>query len=64
MVIVVSLAECDEGGENVIFGGMSVVEGLITKPMGKRVDTESGMVNKDKSTDTGEVKSTSPITPE
>jgi hypothetical protein len=64
MIIVVSLAKSDKGSEDVIFGRMSIIERLISKIMSKRVDTESGMVNKDKSTNPGKVKSTSPISPE
>lgn len=64
VVVVVSLAESDKGGEDVISRGMSIVKGLVTKPVGKRVDAEGGVVDKDETGDSGVVETPSPITPE
>ena len=63
MVVVVSFTKSDECGEDVVSWGMSVIERLIAEPVGKRVDAERSVVDKDKSADTGIVKSTSPVTP-
>jgi hypothetical protein len=43
--------------------GMSVVKGLVAEPVGKGVDAEGGVVDKDETADTGVVEPTSPITP-
>jgi len=63
VVVVVSFAESDECGEDVVSWGMSVIERLIAEPVGKRVDAECSVVDKDESADSGVVKSTSPVTP-
>jgi len=63
VVVVVSLAESDKGGDDVVFGRVSVVEGLVAEPVGKRVDAEGGVVDKDKSADTSVDESASPVTP-
>ena len=63
VVVVVSFTESDECGDDVVSWGMSVVEGLIAEVVGKGVDAECGMVDKDESADTGVKESTSPVTP-
>ena len=42
MEVVVAFAEGDQGGEDMIPGRVAVIKGLITKPMGKRVNAECG----------------------
>jgi hypothetical protein len=63
VVVVVSFAECDKSGDDVVAGRMSVVKGLVTEIVCKRVDTECGVVNKDESANSGVEESTSPIPP-
>jgi hypothetical protein len=41
MEIVVSFSEGDEGGDDVVARGVAVVKGLVPKPVGKGVYTES-----------------------
>ena len=63
VVVVVTFAESYECGEDMISRRMSVVKGLVTEPVGKGVDAERCVMDKDKSTDTSVIKSTSPVTP-
>ena len=64
VVVVVSLPKSDKGGEDVVSRGMSVVKGLVTEPVGKGVDAEGCVVDKDETADSGVVEPTSPIAPE
>lgn len=59
----IALAERDQRSENMVSGRVTVVEGLVAKPMGKRVDTESCLLNKENSKDSGIDKATQPVTP-
>lgn len=45
MEVVVTLAESDKSGNDVITGGVAIIEGLVTEPMGERVDTEGSLLN-------------------
>lgn len=63
VVVVVTFAESDECGDDVVSWRVSVIEGLVAEVMGKGVDAECGMVDKDESADTGVKESTSPVTP-
>jgi hypothetical protein len=63
VVVVVSFAESDECGDDVVSWRVSVIEGLVAEVMGKGVDAECGMVDKDESADTGVKESPSPVTP-
>ena len=47
--VVVSLAESDQSSHDVIPGAIAVIEGLLTKPMGKGVDAESGLLDEEDS---------------
>lgn len=62
--IVVTLTESDDCGDDVIPGAVAVIEGLVTEPMGKRVDAEGGLLDKEDTEDTGVDESTHPIVPE
>jgi hypothetical protein len=61
--VVVTLTDGDEGGDEVVLGGVLVVEGSLTEPVRKRVDTEGRVVDKDKTSGTGEEESTPPVSP-
>ena len=41
MEVMVAFAKSDEGSEDVVTGGVSIVKRLIAKPVGKGVDAES-----------------------
>lgn len=61
--VVVSLAEGDEGSDNVITGRVAVVEGLVTEPVSQGVDAEGGLLNEADTEDTGVDVATNPVTP-
>lgn len=61
--VVVSFAEGDERSNDVIPRRVAVIKGLITEPMGQRVDAESSLLDEEDSEDTGIDKSTDPVTP-
>lgn len=41
--VVVSLADGDQGGDEVVTRGVLVIESVLSQPMGQRVDTEGGL---------------------
>jgi hypothetical protein len=41
MEVVVSFTKSDDSSENVITRGVAVIEWLVSKPVGKGIDTES-----------------------
>ena len=43
--VVVSLTKGDEGSDDVVTGRVAVIEGLVTDPVGERVDAEGGLLN-------------------
>jgi hypothetical protein len=61
--VVVTLTESDKSGDDVITGRVAVVEGLVTKPVGKRVDAEGGLLDEEDAEDTGVDEATHPVTP-
>lgn len=61
--IVVSFAEGDKSSNDVIPRRVAVIKGLITKPMGQRVDAEGSLLNEEYTEDTGIDKPTDPVTP-
>ena len=61
--VVVSLTEGNESGDDVITGRVSVVEGLVSEPVGKGVDTEGSLLDKANSKNTGVDEATKPVTP-
>lgn len=61
--VVVSLSESDKGGEDVVTGRVSVVERLVTEPVGDRVDAERGLLDEADSKDTSIDEATGPVTP-
>lgn len=63
MEIVVSLAKCRKRGNDVVAGGAAVVKGLLANPVGERVDAESGLVDNEKSNDTGVHEAAHPVAP-
>jgi hypothetical protein len=61
--IVVSLSESNESSDNMITRGVSVIERLVTEPMGKGVDTEGGLLNDEDSENTSVDEASHPISP-
>jgi hypothetical protein len=62
--VVVALAESDERGDDVVSRRVAVVEGLVTEPMGKRVDAEGSLLDEEDAEDTGVDEATFPVVPE
>lgn len=44
--IVVTLPDCDKGGDNVVTWSVLIIERSVAEPMGEGVDTECRVVNK------------------
>lgn len=61
--VVVSLAEGDESGDDVVTRGVAVVERLVTKPVGERVDAESSLLDEADTEDTGINEAAEPVIP-
>jgi hypothetical protein len=61
--VVVALTQGDESGNNVVTGRVSVVEGLLTEPVGEGVDAESGLLEEKGSEDASVDETAEPITP-
>jgi hypothetical protein len=61
--VVVSLTKGDESSDDVVTGRVAVVERLVTEPVGKRVDTEGGLLNEANAEDTSVDETTPPVTP-
>jgi hypothetical protein len=61
--VVVALTQGDESGNNVVTGRVSVVEGLLTEPVGEGVDAESGLLEEKGSEDASIDETAEPITP-
>ena len=60
-LLVITLAKCDESGNDVISRGVAVVEWLVTEPMGQAVDAESGLLDEEDSQDAGVNEATQPV---
>lgn len=61
--VVVALAEGDESGDDVVAGAVAIVEGLVTEPVGQRVDAEGGLLDEEDAEDAGVDVATPPVTP-
>ncbi len=61
--VVVSLTKCGDGGDEVISWGVAVIEWLVTKPVGKRVDTEGSLLDDENAEDTGVDEASLPVSP-
>jgi hypothetical protein len=61
--VVVTLTKGDESSDDVVTGRVAVVERLVTEPVGKRVDTEGGLLNEANTEDTSVDEATPPVTP-
>lgn len=61
--VVVALSHGDKGGDEVVAGGVAVIERTLTEPVGKRVDTEGGVMDKDETKDGGKEVASAPVTP-
>src|SRR5262249_19244354 len=62
--VVVTLAEGDQGGDDVVAGRVSVIEGLVSKPVGERVDAESGLLDEEDAKDAAIDVAAEPVAPE
>ncbi|KAL2292658.1 hypothetical protein FJTKL_07760 [Diaporthe vaccinii] len=61
--VVVSLAQSDERGDDVVPGAVTVVEGLIPEPVGQTVDTEGCLLDEEDAEDPGINIAAPPVTP-
>ena len=61
--VVVALAKSHQGSNNMVARRVTVVEGLISKPVGQRVDAEGGLLNEEDAKDASVDEATKPITP-
>lgn len=61
--VVVALAKGNECGEHVVSGGSSVVKGLLSDPVGQRVNTEGNLLHESVSHDSSVHKTTLPVAP-
>lgn len=53
MEVVIALAEGHERRDPVVTRGVTVVKGLITEPVGKRIDAECRLLHKSGTENTG-----------
>lgn len=61
--VVVSFAKRDESRDDVVSGAVSVVEGLLAKPVSETVDAEGGLLNHKDTEDSSVDESTNPVAP-
>jgi hypothetical protein len=61
--VVVALAEGDECGDDVIPRAVAVIERLITEPVGKGVDAESGLLDEEDAENASIDEATHPVVP-
>ena len=61
--VVVTFSESDESGNDVVTRRVAVVKGLITKPVGQRVNAEGGLLDEENSKDTGVDEPSHPVSP-
>jgi hypothetical protein len=61
--VVVTLAESDKRGDDVVPGAVAVVEGLVAEPVSERVDAEGSLLDKEDAEDTGVDETTLPVAP-
>jgi len=60
---VVTFSDGDESGEPVVTRSVLVVEGSLSEPVSEGVDAESGVVNEEETSGTGEEESSTVISP-
>lgn len=51
MEVVIAFSESNESSHDVITRRIAIVKGLVTQPMGKRVDTECGLLDEEDAED-------------
>ena len=61
--VVVSLTKSGDGGDEVISWRVTIIEWLVTQPVSKRVDAESGLLDNEDAEDTSVDKSSLPVSP-
>lgn len=61
--VVVTLAKGDQGSDDVITRAVAVVKGLLPEPVGKRVDTEGGLLDDENTEDSSVDEATPPVAP-
>lgn len=61
--VVVTLSERDKSRDDMIARRVSVVEGLVTEPVGQGVDAEGGLLHEEDAQDAGVDEATLPISP-
>ena len=59
----ITFAEGDEGGNDVVTGRVAVVKGLVAEPVGEGVDAEGGLLDEEDAEDTAVDESAEPVTP-
>jgi hypothetical protein len=60
---VITFAKGNESGNKMVSRRPSVIERLLAQPVGKRVDAESGLLNKARTHYSGVYESSPPIAP-
>ena len=61
--VVVALTESDKSSDDVVTRAVAVIEGLVTEPVGKGVDTEGGLLDEEDAEDTSVDEASEPVTP-
>lgn len=61
--VVVSLTKSDQSGNHVVTGGVAVIEGLVSQPVGQGVHAEGGLLDEEDTQNTGVDETTEPVTP-
>jgi len=61
--VVVTLTKSNKSSDGVVTRRVSVVEWLVSEPMGQGVDTEGGLLNEEDTEDTGVDETTEPVSP-
>ena len=61
--VMVSLTESDNGRQYVVARRITVVEGLLSDPVGERVDAESGLLDEENAEDAGVNETAKPVIP-
>ena len=61
--VVVALSKGGESRDHVVTRRVAVIEGLVTEPVGQRVDAEGSLLNEEDAQDTGVDEATPPVTP-
>ena len=61
--VVVTFADGDESGQEVVLGSVLVVERCLAEPMSERVDAEGRVVDKGETSGSSEEEATAPVVP-